>query len=256
MDDLLTGSDSLQELSSLQRDVSLVLSQSGFEPRKWATNCQPLRDQIQHASKQISHLLAEANDIRTLGCIWHTANDSLSIAFNLDELPKKLTKRVCLSDSSKIFDPLGLISPCTIGSKIWLEKVWRSNVDWDELVPPGISIEWLTHRRELAELSSLKLCRWIGTSSIADAEFHIFTDASEAAYAAAVYCRTLTSVDDVSVVLIAAKPRVAPLKTTSLPRLELCAAHLGAKLVRQVESSFGCRLERLYEWTDSMVTLA
>ncbi|XP_036340836.1 uncharacterized protein LOC118750218 [Rhagoletis pomonella] len=188
MDDLLTGSDSLHELSSLQRDVSLVLSQSGFELRKWATNFQPLRDQIPHVSKQTSHLLADGNDIRALGCIWHTDNDSPSIAFNLDELPKKLTKRVFLSDSSKIFDPLGLIAPCTIRSKIWLQKVWRSNVDWDELVPPGVAAEWSTHRQELAALSSLKLSRWICTSSIADAEFHVFTDASETAYAAAVFC--------------------------------------------------------------------
>ncbi|XP_023159184.1 uncharacterized protein LOC111591755 [Ceratitis capitata] len=134
--------------------------------------------------------------------------------------------------------------------------IWRSNVDWDELVTPKVAADWLTYRRELQLLSKLKISRWLGMCSSADEEFHVFTDASEAAYTAAIYCRTKTDKDEVKVVLIAAKTRVAPLKTTSLPRLELCAAHLGARLVRQIQTSFGHKLENLYAWTDSMITLA
>ncbi|XP_036317413.1 uncharacterized protein LOC118732388, partial [Rhagoletis pomonella] len=256
MDDLLTGSDSLHDLITLQKDVAFVLSKSGFELRKWATNCQPLRERIPHVSKQVSHLLAEGNEIRTLGSVWHTDNDLLSIAVNLQELPDKITKRVFLSDSSKIFDPLGLAAPCTIRAKIWLQRVWRSNVDWDELVPLNVAEDWLAHRSELPKLASLKLKRWLGTGSVVDAEFHIFTDASEAAYAAALYCRTQNANGEIEVVLVAAKTKVAPVKVISLPRLELCAAHLGARLVRQVRSSLACKLGKLYAWTDSTVTLA
>ncbi|XP_017470374.1 PREDICTED: uncharacterized protein LOC108362054 [Rhagoletis zephyria] len=256
MDDLLTGADTIRELTVLQKDVSSALSQSGFELRKWATNCQTLRELIPHASKQISHLLADGDEIRTLGTTWHTNNDWLSIAVNQEALPSKLTKRTFLSDSSKIFDPLGLIAPCTIRSKIWLQRVWRLNVDWDEPVPSDVAKDWLTHRSELSKLSSLKLNRWLGTSTVSDSEFHVFTDASEVAYAAALYCRTQVPDGKVKVILVAAKTKVAPLKTTSLPRLELCAAHLGAKLVRQVQSSLNHSIGKLYAWTDSMVALA
>ncbi|XP_036347314.1 uncharacterized protein LOC118756670, partial [Rhagoletis pomonella] len=242
MDDLLTGSDSLHDLITLQKDVAFVFSKSGFELRKWATNCRPLRERIPHVSKQVSHLLAEGNEIRTLGSVWHTDKDLLSIAVNLQELPDKITKRVFLSDSSKIFDPLGLAAPCTIRAKIWLQRVLRSNVDWDELVPLNVAEDWLAHRRELPKLASLKLKRWLGTGSVVDAEFHIFTDASEAAYAAALYCRTQNANGEIEVVLVAAKTKVAPVKVISLPRLELCAAHLGARLVRQVRSSLACKL--------------
>ncbi|XP_036329394.1 uncharacterized protein LOC118741502 [Rhagoletis pomonella] len=107
MDDLLTGSDSLHGLITLQKDVAFVLSRSGFELRKWATNCQPLRERIPHVSKQVLHLLAEGNKIRTLGSVWHTDKDLLSIAVNLQELPDQITKRAFLSDSSKTFDLLG-----------------------------------------------------------------------------------------------------------------------------------------------------
>ncbi|XP_017465260.1 PREDICTED: uncharacterized protein LOC108358441 [Rhagoletis zephyria] len=175
---------------------------------------------LNHAAERCR--LPEGNEIRTLGSVWHTDKDLLSIAVNLQELPDKITKRVFLSDSSKIFDPLGLAAPCTIRAKIWLQR----------------------------------LKRWLGTGSVVDAEFHIFTDASEAAYAAALYCRTQNANGEIEVVLVAAKTKVAPVKVISLPRLELCAAHLGARLVRQVRSSLACKLGKLYAWTDSTVTLA
>ncbi|XP_049302953.1 uncharacterized protein LOC125776112 [Bactrocera dorsalis] len=256
MDDLLSGADTFDELALLQKNVSHALSESGFELRKWGTNSQMLRDMIPHASKQISHLLADGDQIRTLGTIWHTNNDWLSIAVSFSDLPPKLTKRTFLSDSSKVFDPLGLIAPCTIRSKIWLQKLWRSNVDWDEPVPSEIARDWLAHRRELQQLSALKLSRWLGTSKTSDSQYHIFTDASEVAYAAALYCRTQFPDGTIKVVLVAAKTRVAPLKTISLPRLELCAAHLGAKLVKQVQSNLNHTFSKLYAWTDSMITLA
>ncbi|XP_036341934.1 uncharacterized protein LOC118751263 [Rhagoletis pomonella] len=96
----------------------------------------------------------------------------------------------------------------------------------------------------------------LGSHIISDSEFHLFTDASEVAYAAALYCRTQIPDGKVKFVLVVAKTKVTPLKTTSLPRLELCAAHLGAQLVRQVKSSLNLSIGELYAWTDSMVALA
>ncbi|XP_036347099.1 uncharacterized protein LOC118756443 [Rhagoletis pomonella] len=191
MDDLLTGSFSVDNLMKLRNDVTIVLSNAGFELRKWATNCDELREKIPHASKQISHLLADGDEVRTLGIIWNTSDDCLSIAVNLTPLPAILTKRVFLSDSSKVFDPLGLIAPCTILSKIWLQRIWRADVDWDEPVPADVAEGWLSHRQQLPKLTALKLNRWIGTSEIVEhAEYHVFTDASQRAYAAVLYCRT------------------------------------------------------------------
>ena len=91
MVDLLTGADTFNELALLQKNVSRALSESGFGQRKWGTNSQRLRDLIPQASKQISHLLADGDHVRTLGTIWHTNHDWLSIAVNFDDLPNKLT---------------------------------------------------------------------------------------------------------------------------------------------------------------------
>ncbi|GFW80157.1 hypothetical protein TNCV_460651 [Trichonephila clavipes] len=51
-----------------------------------------------------------------------------------------------------------------------------------------------------------------------------FSDASQSAYGAVVYCKSVTSDGRVLVHAIASKSRVAPTRQITIPRLELCAA--------------------------------
>ncbi|GFT61475.1 integrase catalytic domain-containing protein [Trichonephila clavipes] len=60
---------------------------------------------------------------------------------------------------------------------------------------------------------------------------------SQSAYGAVVYCKSITSDGKMLVHLIASKSRVAPTKQTTIPRLELCAAVLLAKLVHRVKQA-------------------
>ncbi|XP_044765410.1 uncharacterized protein LOC123321740 [Coccinella septempunctata] len=72
-------------------------------------------------------------------------------------------------------------------------------------------------------------------------EFHGFADASLRAYAACVYIRTVYIDNTVSCFLISSKSRVAPLKTVTLPRLELCAMLLLAQLTDKLLNIFKTR---------------
>lgn len=56
--------------------------------------------------------------------------------------------------------------------------------------------------------------------------------------------------------LLSSKSRVAPIKRLSIPRLELCAAHLLAKLARKVLDSIKFTFESIYLWCDSTVVIA
>ena len=88
-------------------------------------------------------------------------------------------------------------------------------------------------------------------------ELHVFCDASENAYAAAVYSRVL--VDNVfQTALLASKSRVAPLKPLTVPRLELCGALLGAELITSVQCAFADMPYEvsIFAWTDSTVFLS
>lgn len=77
-------------------------------------------------------------------------------------------------------------------------------------------------------------------------EIHGFSDASARAYAAAVYIRVMYSLDDVRVVLLIAKSKVAPLKMVSVPRLELNSASLLIKLLSSVQTTLALNDSPVY----------
>ncbi|CAH4035032.1 unnamed protein product [Pieris brassicae] len=67
-------------------------------------------------------------------------------------------------------------------------------------------------------------------------DLHSFSDASQSAFGSCVYIKTISTNGDVTVQLLCAKSKVAPLKPTSIPRLELCAALVATKLTNVVDS--------------------
>ena len=59
----------------------------------------------------------------------------------------------------------------------------------------------------------------------------------------------------VSITLLKSKTRVAPLKHTTIPKLELSGALLTAKLLHSVAEDLGIPREKLFSWTDSSIVL-
>jgi len=80
---------------------------------------------------------------------------------------------------------------------------------------------------DLPHLARVRVPRWTGQSKESlSSEVHGFVDASSCAYAAVVYLRMIHSISNSQVSLICAKTKVAPVKTISIPRLELNAVVL------------------------------
>lgn len=165
-----------------------------------------------------------------------------------------VTKRAILSRTAQLFDPLGWLAPVVVRAKIQLQSTWLLGVDWDTPLPDRETESWRNFVAEFPLLARVRVPRWLPHEG-GDIELHGFADASERAYAAVVYLRTLQS--ECSLVsLIAAKTRVAPLKPVSLPRLELCAAHLLARLMHHVRETLNLEMVPLFLWSDSTVALS
>ena len=88
---------------------------------------------------------------------------------------------------------------------------------------------------------------------------HVFCDASETGYGAYIYVVAADEKGGQRATLLSAKAKVAPLKTQPIPRLELCAALLGCKLLKAVSESLSklsLRIERFHASMDSTLVLS
>ncbi|XP_042145402.1 uncharacterized protein LOC121835341 [Ixodes scapularis] len=167
------------------------------------------------------------------------------------------TKRSVLQASARIFDPLGFLAPYVIRVKMLFQRMWQQGLGWDEELPDELREEWAAWCSELVDLRMVisPRCLLRVDGDLTELQLRVFSDASPQAYGACAYLRAVNSAGDVSVNLIVAKARVAPLKTLSLPRLELMGAPMGARLAAFLRASvFDGDIEVSY-WSDSMITL-
>lgn len=257
VDDLLSGSDTINGAIELCQNVKTILSSAKFNLRKWKSNSTKILKEIVDIEDDSCLDLDLSNNYtsKTLGLLWICKSDVLSFSINID-IHKRITKRHILSIISQIFDPLGLIGPCVVQAKIVMQKLWVNKCDWDDEVPQDIADQWLKCIDALEHLNSLNIHRWVSCDNCINNEIHTFTDSSERAYGACVYIRSTDRNNAVTVRLLTSKSRIAPIKPTTMPRLELCGALLGARLCTKVKESLTIPVSRCVFWCDSTIVLS
>lgn len=263
MDDLLHSTDSVDGAARLISDVTEVHARGGFVIRGWATNARELETRLPSASRAAAGptVLHKTKTERTLGLIWYSERDELGFDLTFKKLPSEIvngtrvpTKRQFLSLIMSVFDPLGLLCPVTVKSKILMQRIWRSQIGWDDQLLENDYRTWLDWLNEIRKLTDLKVPRWYSLLS-SEVQLHVFGDASEHAYAAAAYWRAERPDGSIRVVLVAGKTRVTPNKVISIPRLELQAALLACRLAATVQREHGISITKRVLWSDSKTVL-
>lgn len=255
VDDLLTGADSIEQTVHLCNGIINTLHTAKFSLRKFQSNESQVLKAICKNSSSSDFVDLSTNEMsKTLGLNWQCSADKLSFSINFD-FQEKVSKRHVLSVIAQVFDPLGLVTPCIVEAKIIMQQLWVNQCSWDEDLPQHIKTLWLKFAETLPLLNNISIPRWITCDSPCLVELHVFSDASEKAYGACVYVRSTTPTGLVVVRLLASKSKVAPIKPTTMPRLELCAALLGARLCAKISSSLTLHIDECVFWCDSMIVL-
>ena len=255
MDDIIAGSDDITSLINLKGELVELLGLGQFCLKKWASNSDELLKDIK-LEDQVNTLVFDSGDsclIKTLGVQWSPKDDQFTFKINLVDITQP-TRRALLSETAKLYDPFGWVSPVTVTLKIVFQETWVTKTGWDQSIPENLMKTWFKVRSQLLELEKLKIPRWIVRG--VQYEIHGFADASEKAYAAVLYLRSINIDGTSSTYLIAAKTKLSPIKSVSIARLELCAAHLLAKLVSSYYEVFTCLSPKYVLWSDSTIVLA
>jgi len=222
---------------------------SKFNLRTWASNSKSLRG----LAKQ--HNVADEKEIvKVLGLCWNVKLDQLSLC-SKPKVPTTtlVTKQEILWYTSLIFDPLGLVTPVIIAAKLLLQELWQDSVSWDmELTKPH-QLKWASIAMDISVALQQSFPRQyipkFLTVDSSSPNLHVFADASPKAYGAVVYIQHANCSS-----LVISKSHVAPLKQHTLPRLELMAASIAARLGSFVVDSLDYKPNiNINFWSDSQI---
>ncbi|UYV74036.1 hypothetical protein LAZ67_11001902 [Cordylochernes scorpioides] len=214
VDDLLSGATTIEEAKVLIDDIRRILLSGGFCIRKWMSNVPEVLSEVPEALKaHDSYEIVDNSSVKILGINWNPSTDNFTITAN--SLKDVYSKRQLLSDISRIYDPLGWLSPVIISFKILFQTLWKQDLNWREPLSESLCSHWRRVKMDLAMLNHIKIPRYISCKGLIHSlELHGFCDASESAYSSVVYMKSRFKSGHVQVTLIAAKTKVAPLKAT------------------------------------------
>ena len=284
VDDLVTGEITVEKAYAIYERSKKVMSEGGFNLRKWKTNSRELRYKIaqdeavnqgdtgqqsvgkiqeddESYAKSTTGTVSSASKesvVKVLGLNWNIHTDEFY--FECDELydyavSLPLSKRSVLKVTAKIFDPIGILTPFTIGMKVLFQELCVTKHDWDGELQSELLKKWKSFLSQLNHLGSIHIPRCYFLFVPREIQLYAFSDASKLAYAAVVYVRTVYENGQIDVRLVASKSRVSPLKSQSIPRLELLGALILARLVDSItRTGIKCTKETTF-WTDSVTVL-
>ncbi|GFW58604.1 DUF1758 domain-containing protein [Trichonephila clavipes] len=118
IDDLMAAAPSSEEAISFIKTLSSILEARAFHLRKWRSNSSEVLSRIS------SNWVGDRTNLeiypdecsKALGLIWNSMKDTF--IFNLKvNFPDNIIKRSFLSQSARLFDPLGFLTPYTVSIK-------------------------------------------------------------------------------------------------------------------------------------------
>ena len=154
------------------------------------------------------------------------------------------TNRSLLSLTLKVFDLMRLLAPFIVRAKILFQELWSRGLQCDDKLPDDILDQWRDWKAELIYLDEVRIPWYfaLGLAVSSSIELHAFGDVSLKAYGSAVYAHVEDVSRQVRTQLLMYKSRVTPIKRVSLPRLELLAAIVNARLFRFVADSLTLKI--------------
>ena len=262
VDDLLKSVEDENTAVILVKDVTAMCKDGGFTLTKFISNNEVVLKSIddnrrRKGVKDHDLSIGEKPMDQALGVHWNVEGDYLVFKITLKERPS--TRRGLLSNLSSIYDPLGLAAPFLLKGKRILQTLCSNDIGWDDDIPFEIERQWTEWKSSLHHLEEIKIPRCFKPTCFGktkEISLHHFSDASDEGYGQCSYLRLIDEFEVVHCALVTGKSRVVPTKNTpSIPRLELMAATLSAKVGHKLKKELQYPINYETYWTDSQVVM-
>ena len=251
VDNLVLGLDSEQDAISMYHSATSIFTKASMNLREWSSNSDVVRAALPGQPDRLH------SPVSVLGLRWSATQDTFSIpCFQPLALQSAIiTKRQVLQLIAQVYDPLGLFTPVLLAGKLFLRRLWELNLAWDEPLSSRLTDEWTSIAAKVTPLANFTLPRCpTPVTANSRLSLHVFTDASQHSYAAAVYL-VVRSGSAYTAFLLYSKMRLAPQKTTSIPRLELLGVLIGVRAITFVHDQLHRHVDSQHLWTDSRCVL-
>ena len=274
MDDYLNSVESPEKASNRSKEL-VHLHLGGFKLTKFVSNVPNLADRIDGSPQSTEPRVivsCQEDSSHVLGLKWDHTNDTLVVSRGTScAINKSLTQHLVLSLVSKVFDPIRLVAPFTVGARLNLKEfivgarlllkdIWRvTGQQWDDDLPQDMVQRFFVWSADLPKLENIKMPRSYFSGPSDNIELHMFGDSSQDIFSAVAFLRarvkTPTGEEKTELTFVLGKARVAPMKVTTVPKLELQAALLAARLKREITKALTVTVNQVYMWTDSTTVL-
>lgn len=255
MDNYMDSFDSEEEMIETRRKIQEGLANGGFLWTQWMSTSRTVLNTIPSNLMSDHDLDLNLDDLpaeKTLGIMLNWQEDHF--LFKVKIKLGSETYRSILSDVCGLYDPLGFCTPITLPARIILQAICRMKPDWDDILPEAIIQRWEKWVADLHNLESVNIVRCMQQFSPTSIQLHTFVDASEAGYGAVSYL-LLKCEGNVTTSFVMSKCRVAPIHHLTIPRMELSAALLGARLAQTIKRALRLKIDAETYWSDSSTVL-
>ncbi|XP_029162198.1 uncharacterized protein LOC114933791 [Nylanderia fulva] len=146
VDDCAFGADDHILARQTRDQLIALLAKGGFRLRKWASNSPDLLSDLDPADHGLAthKVLQDDEHLKVLGVSWNPKLDAFQLRVSLPSSPGK-TKRAILSTIAGFFDPMGWAAPVIIGAKIFMQRLWSIQCQWDDDIPGEHFDHWATY---------------------------------------------------------------------------------------------------------------
>ncbi|KAL0149906.1 hypothetical protein M9458_054789 [Cirrhinus mrigala] len=256
-----SGVEDADQAIKVANEARKLCAIGGLRLHKFVSNSETVLESIPASErspdvKNLDLAFDELHLERTLGMQWERESDCFKFKVQLKDQPA--SRRGILSTVASVYDPLGLIAPVLLSGKRIPQEVCKRGSGWDDPVSDGLCLRWERWKRDLNDLVKIDIPRTYAPSNFGKpvkAELHHFSNACTYGYGQCSYIRLKNEEGDIHCAIVMAKSRVAPLKLTTVPRLELAAAVVSVEMSSVLKKELDYTVVEEMFWTDSEVVL-